>query len=874
VTARRVLIGGAIIVAGFLTTVLAASGTRPDRDRIPAPAAQVATPERALALPAQATPPAKRKTFANATTSSPITLSRNGRLLWVVNPGADTVSVIRTDQNKVVATIKVGDEPQSVAVDPADRFAYTANAAAGTVSVIAISNAERSKFKARSLGGLRTGSEPWNVVASPDGRRVFVSNSSQDTVTVLDAVRPRIIGNVDLRASKCNDPDRERHFQPRALAVTKGSSRLYVTGFLAFTRPGGKQGDDQGRQGIVCRLTIDTSSNRIADYRVGKRITLAPRATGFAIDANGDGTPDPTAAFPNQLQSIVIHGNRAYLPNIAASPSGPLRFDVDTQAFVNAIGLNGEADSPTGFINLHLGARDPEPGKKRLFFANAWAIGFTNAAGPGSAYAVSAGSDLLAKLRVGANGSLSNTVDADTTRYIDLNDPATPATAGNNAGKNPQGIAVTANGHRAYVTNFVSRNVSVVDLQSDEVTGTIRTAPLPAAGSPEEVVAAGAEGFFSSRGRFNAPAGTVVPTTERLSQAGWQSCSSCHFKGLTDGVVWTFNTGPRKSVPLNATFDPANRAQQRILNYSAIFDEVEDFEANIRNVSGPGPLAAPVPCQAPAAGQPATGTLDPAHGILAADNGDLNLPHCVLNAFAKPNADRVQHTITLPGSNVAVPALTALREWTRFAVRTPAGPSSRTSLLGGDSAADVAAGRRLFAQQGCQSCHGTSLWSLARKDFVSPPAATDIFTETAPAPPANFAPIGAQFLARFLRDIGSFNLGVAGGGNPIGPNVGAVEKATQALNAQAVAGPAPDALGFDYNGDGRGSGYNVPSLLGIGAVPPYYHNGACETLACVVSNMRHRTANGTLPDRLAGAQAQRRLVAFLRTISAQTPPVP
>jgi len=35
-------------------------------------------------------------------------------------------------------------------------------------------------------------------------------------------------------------------------------------------------------------------------------------------------------------------------------------------------------------------------------------------------------------------------IDADTTRYIDLNNPDVPATSGVNAGKNPQGIAITS----------------------------------------------------------------------------------------------------------------------------------------------------------------------------------------------------------------------------------------------------------------------------------------------------------------------------------------------------------------------------------------------------------------------------------------------
>ena len=46
----------------------------------------------------------------------------------------------------------------------------------------------------------------------------------------------------------------------------------------------------------------------------------------------------------------------------------------------------------------------------------------------------------------------------------------------------------------------------------------------------------------------------------------------------SDSVVWQFGVGPRKSVPLNATFNPGNKNDQRVLNYSAIFDEIEDFD--------------------------------------------------------------------------------------------------------------------------------------------------------------------------------------------------------------------------------------------------------------------------------------------------------
>jgi YVTN family beta-propeller protein len=846
----------------------------------------------ALALLAPTTPAAAKR-FSSATYSSPISLSRDGKFVWAVNPGADTVSIISTRTNAVSGTVRVGNEPQSVALDPNNRYAYVANAADGTVSVIRIRRASARRFRARverrvgRRGALRTGSEPWNVVISPDGRRVFVANSGQDTITVIDATTtrakrgrgrrrarrgPRIIGHVNLRTSVCNVPDRNRHFQPRGLAVTRNNRKLYVTSFFSFTKPGGRQGDDTGKEGVVCHLNIRTRSNSIRrGYRPAGRVAIAPQVTGFTVDSTGDGVPDPTAAFPNQLQSIVIRGSQAYLPNIAASPDGPLRFNVNTQAFVNVLdgvrGRNPVDASAAKFLNLHLGARQPEAGKKKLFFANVWAIAFTRQRGAGAAYVVSAGSDLLVKLNVAADGKLGFTTDPDTTRYIDLNDPAKPATSGNNAGKLPQGIVINRAGTRAYVANFVSRNVSVVDLTTDTVSRVIRTAPLPAPGSPEEIVTVGAEMFFSSRGIFNGAPGITVSTTDRLSSEGWQSCSSCHFEGLTDGVVWEFGVGPRKSVPLNASFNPNNPNDQRVFNYSAIFDEVEDFELNIRNVSGPGNLAAAAPCSTP---PPPTSLFDPNHGLLFGDDGNFNLAPCVINAFAKANANRPQHSVTLPGSGTAVPAMTALREWVRRAVRTPRGTFTRRGVGNRLSARQVSQGRALFAQAGCTACHVGGKWTVSTKDFTSPPPATEIFTET--TPPATFgAPIGAQYLNRFLRDIGSFNLGVPGAGNALGPNVGANEKASAALTA-GVAGPAPDALGIDYNGDGRGTGFNVPSLLGIDAVPPYYHNGACETLACVVGNVKHRTSNGRTPDRLANPRDRARVVSFLKSIDATTKP--
>jgi YVTN family beta-propeller protein len=836
------------------------------------------------------------KTFKNPTNSSPIQISANARFVWVVNPAGDSVSVIRTRDRQVVKTIKVGDEPQSLAIDPEDKHVYVANTAAGTVTVIRITNKNPNRFnakidrKAGRRGTIKTGAEPWDIVITPDNKRVFVANASQDTISVINTEQitkgkrkkgqrtkpkdkitpPKLLGSVTLRGSVCS-PDPNIHFQPRGLAVNKAGTKLWVTAFFSFTRQGFRQVDDEGRQGIVCRLTFKPSSKKINQFKPSARFGILPQPTGFNVDQNGDAQPDPSFAWPNQMQSIVVRGNQAYMPNIAASPEGPQRFNNSTQAFVNVLdGTAGvrQTDGSNGrFLNLHLGARTPEAGKKKLFFANPWAIAFNNQSGNGVGYVVSAGSDLLVKVNVDGNGALSFTGGPQTTRYVDLNDPANPATAGDNAGKNPQGIVIDKDGEKAYVWNRVSANVSVVSLRSDAVEGVVRIAPLPAPGSPGEVNRVGAEIFFGSRGHFNTPNGAAgVSTSERLSSDAWQSCASCHFEGLTDSVVWSFGTGPRKSLPLNASFNPANRNEQKILNYSAVNDEVEDFELNIRNVSGPGALAAAQPCSDPAQGQPATSTFDPNHGLIFGDNGNPNLAPCIINAIpAKANQGRNQFTVTLPGSTVAVPAQDALREWVRNAIRTPHAPIA--GVPGGLDQGEVQRGQQLFNQQGCSNCHGGAIFSRSIKDYQSPPAAAEINNERTGAFTGN--PVAAPHVGKFLVNIGSFNLGVPGAGNDLGSNIGADEKTTPGFNgATQAAVPAFDALGIDYNGDGKGAGYTVPSLLGIDQLPPYYHNGACETLDCVVSNPKHRTALGSQPDVLGDPNARAAVVTFLRSIQA------
>ena len=71
-----------------------------------------------------------------------------------------------------------------------------------------------------------------------------------------------------------------------------------------------------------------------------------------------------------------------------------------------------------------------------------------------------------------------------------------------------------------------------------------------------------------------------------MSQESWGGCIVCHPNGRTDNVTWHFDAGPRQTIPLDGMFDKNNFHDQRVLNWSAVRDENQDFELNTRGVFG------------------------------------------------------------------------------------------------------------------------------------------------------------------------------------------------------------------------------------------------------------------------------------------------
>ena len=526
--------------------------------------------------------------------SSPIALSRDQTFLVNVNPEADTVTVFDAVGNPTkVAEVAVGGDPESVAINPNNTVAYVANAEDGTVSVVDLASRTVS-------GTIPVGAEPMAVTLSPNGTRLYVANSASNTLSVVDTSSRAVIDTVDLSPFGS---------APRAVAVTNDTDTddqdesIFVALFFGQLRAGKtavQEGQDDQREGRVVAIAAATND----PISTANPVVLGPVAnTGF--NSNGRLAPGPgtvpnvastnpqtfttaTGCFPNQLADVAIHPStaRGYVVSTGASPNGPLRFNsmaqglvsiFDTTTRLEVIGAQTDATvRRTAPLNLNQGVNLATTPAPRHFLTNPVAMAWRP---DGSdAWVVVQNSDLIARLTVDGGGvptiGAPLAMGPSSIVRVDLTD----VPAGQIAGKAPRGIAINGLGTRAYVFNFVSRSVTTVDISNPTAPAIVATAQasaLPAPGSLDETALRGAELFYTGRG-----------PDERMSSESWGGCIVCHPQGRSDNVTWMFDAGPRQTVPLDGMFNRLNMADQRLLNWSAVRDENQDFELNTRGVFG------------------------------------------------------------------------------------------------------------------------------------------------------------------------------------------------------------------------------------------------------------------------------------------------
>ena len=727
-----------------------------------------------------AAPSAQGARFEGPISSQPLALTADGATLAVANPDNNSVTIFdaQADHFTKLTEMPVQTEPNGVAFTPAGDKLYIANTVSGTVSVMRLNLANGIIQRPRLH--IPVGTEPYGLAITPNGRKLYVTNARSNSLSIIDTAQDTVVKtlfNVGL--------------EPRGIAITNdgdsddNDETVYVTQFLALpSAPGVVDGADNAKVAFVTAISTATDTV-VGTVRLNPLTDTGFTATGDALQRIPPNTGTfVTGAYPNQLNNIGIKGGFAFVPNTGASPNGPFRFDVNTQSLLSV--FNTATNTETGQpLNMHVAVKN-QTNPVRTFITLPWAIAFAHHSDTG--YVASAASNLLVKLAISGGAATVQSDPSDPTRVLQLP-----------TGKNPRGLVINTDDTRMYVMNYVSRSVSVFDLTTspEHVVTTLQSAALPLPGTQAAAIQIGKDLFNTSIGEFDpvTPGGPAI--TRRMSQAGWGACATCHPNGLSDNVVWIFPPGPRRAIPLNTDFDQTDptRSHMRALNWSASRDEEEDFEGNIRAVSGGQGLL--VNADGSQDNNPPLSDIDPANG--------------------KPNTPRRQLTVN------GVGAWDAIKLYEQFGIRSPISPVSKTEP-------DVIAGNALFRAANCQQCHGGPQWTSSLVRFVPPN-------------PAAFSAAG-EILSE-LRQVGTFD--------PTAFN----EVRNNAAPALGAAGFAP------------------ASLLSVFAFnQTFLHGGAAESLDQVLENVQHRSAGTAGVDTLTNAADRQKIVRFMQSIDAATPPIP
>ncbi|MCB9680194.1 MAG: Ig-like domain-containing protein [Alphaproteobacteria bacterium] len=461
----------------------------------------------------------------------------------------------------VVHTAPLATRPvaaSTVAVDEASGRAWVVDADADTVTVVDLAT--------RSVVGEHVvGDHPRTVAVLPDGRAI-VANQDDDTVCLVDP----LVGAVDTLALPWGA-------RPYGVVVTPDGRTAYVseegggavavldvTGGLSHVATWPVPRDDGGLIPQVRGLAWLPSGGLV----VTRWISPADRGQGWELSTDdgavvrelslrfdpGPDDHDKGRGVPNGLGNVAVSpdGVRLALPSAKANTARGTFVDGE------ALDADNTVRTIVSWVDLTTGA---ELEDARLDLDD-------HEQAVASAY--SPHGDLLFVVSQG-------------TAQVDVLDVATGArVAGASTGAAPQGVAVTDDG-LLLVQDSLDRTLSIYDATgvidgTDGALHLLERLPTVAVEPLDPVVLRGKRLFHDAR-------------SPRISQDGYLTCATCHPDGGGDGRTWDFTS---RGEGLRNTIDLRGKAGMGHgpLHWTANFDEVQDFEDDIRlHMGGSGLMA-------------------------------------------------------------------------------------------------------------------------------------------------------------------------------------------------------------------------------------------------------------------------------------------
>ncbi|GFE89875.1 PA14 domain-containing protein [Steroidobacter agaridevorans] len=438
--------------------------------------------------------------------------------VWVVNQDNNTVSVFDAVTNAKVAEIAVGTAPRTLAIAPSGRI-WVTNKTSNSISII-----NPSTLAVVQTVALPRASQPFGIAFAPTGAVAFVTLEGTGRLLRLDASTGATLATIDVGPN------------PRHVSVNAQGTSVYVSRFITPLMPGESTGVVQTSAGGGEIVVVNAGASSLSGA-----IRLA-HSDKQDFESQGRG-------LPNYLGAAVISpdGTQAWVPskqdNIAR---GALRdgLNIDFQNTVRAVSSR---------LDLGVGSEDLAARIDHDNSSVASAVAFD----PRGIYMFVALETSREVAVVDAHGRW------EIFRF--------------EVGLAPQGLALSPDGSRLFVNNFMQRTVGIFDLK-----------PLLDAGRPEVPSIGSLNAVATERLSAQVLKGKQLfydARDPRLARDRYMSCASCHNDGGHDGRVWDL-TGMGEG--LRNTISLVGRASTShgFLHWSANFDELQDFEGQIRGLAG------------------------------------------------------------------------------------------------------------------------------------------------------------------------------------------------------------------------------------------------------------------------------------------------
>lgn len=745
--------------------------------------------------------------------SSTIAISSDDKFVVTANRETNTATVLRVrnangaDDATVLAEVAVGDEPRYVAIAPGDTEAYVTNAASQTVSIIAL----RGDNAFRVIGQLSTGAEPRGAAVTPNGTRLFVANYSEGTVSVFDLKNRTALGKVTVGGN------------PVALAITNNGDAsdsdetVFVTRFFGELDPNGPgEAFDNGKRGVVNSFNVGTLGGSL------NKITVAALAnSGFTSDRT---------TFCKQFNASAVNNTFCPDPNATDPNSDAIKKD------------------PQGCLPNQLGAALLR--KNRLYLPNIAAapepvIKFNvNVQALVSVIDTSANAEATAEtVNINAQIKLETQPDAavETTVLTRLFGGDMIDIDADNAGA--KFALLSRGGNYVMLANLDPNNVltinapsSVVRLQTGNIpTGVAVSHDGKRAYTNNEVNVSVSALNLESNSVINRDIAVGTPPEPGTFEHGVLVGRLCFFTALGIPDNGVFETPIREIVPLESR----NKASDNAWS-SCTSCHPDGLSDGVTWIFATGPRQTIALdgffSKANPHDQRVSNWSAVRSSVTDFNENSVNVQGGKGFAGTPPDPDIYNHGISAGASD----ALDAQTLWVQT-VRTPLMPAPT-------DATSVGRGRDLFSTN-CASCHGGPKWTKSTIFYAENPAFNGNPLAAVPGTPRDpgvTAAGGGQIVSytsggqtiQILETVGTFDPN-----NPIEIR----------NNATLAAGAA---------------GFNVPSLLGVGATAPYFHNGSAQTLEAVVA--AHKLGAGTIGTTLSSSE-QADLIAYVKTIDGTTP---